>query len=208
MSEVGVFLSGEGRNELGSRAGDPSYQTDDEPGVVEALLQRVQEGGWKAVGALQWSRIRKYSARGPMSAEERNVLGIVLEARRAEARAVAFVRDADGDRERTKIIERASERAREEFPDIEVIGGTPFPVLEGWLLALMGEMKTEELGKAAAHKGVEEKNTAAMVGIVETADLTRIPKDARTLRSWIQAARETLPTLVAAQSNGSASTRT
>lgn len=203
MTEVGVFLSGEGRNELGSRAGDPSYQTDAEPGVVQALLQRVQEGGWKVVGALQWSKIVKYRARGPMSGEERNVLGVVLEAQRAEAQVVAFVRDADGDQTRMKIIEQAIERAREAFPAVEVIGGTPFPVLEGWLLALKGETKTEQLGKVAAQRrlreeGVEGKDTAAMVAVVVGADLNRIPEDARTLRSWLDAAWRTLPALVSA----------
>jgi hypothetical protein len=45
MSEVQVFLGGEGRNELGSWAGEPAYQHDDEPGVIKALLLRTQPEG-------------------------------------------------------------------------------------------------------------------------------------------------------------------
>jgi len=45
MIEVGVFLSGEGANELGSRAGDPSYQSGNNPGVIQAPLTQVQKGG-------------------------------------------------------------------------------------------------------------------------------------------------------------------
>jgi hypothetical protein len=43
MSALLVFLGGEGRNELGSWAGDPAYQSDDEPGVIKALLQRTRQ---------------------------------------------------------------------------------------------------------------------------------------------------------------------
>ncbi len=42
--KVRVFLSGEGSNELGSRFGHPSFQSDERPGVLHALLSRVQDG--------------------------------------------------------------------------------------------------------------------------------------------------------------------
>src|SRR5690606_2728215 len=81
-----VFLGGEGPNELGSLARDPSYQpADPEPGVLETLLRSVERDGWEVAGAVTWKRIVKYKAKGPMNAEKRNVLGLALDAERAEA---------------------------------------------------------------------------------------------------------------------------
>jgi hypothetical protein len=53
------------------------------------------------------------------------------------------------------------------------------------------------MGKAAAQrcmveKGVEEKNTAAMVEVVAGADMQAIPKDAANLRGWLDRAKVAL----------------
>jgi hypothetical protein len=123
MNPVRVFLGGEGRNELGSRARESAYQTDEQPGVLQALLRRTQPDGWTVAGATQWKNIRKLDAKGPTPTEERNVLGLVVEAIRAESRVVAFVRDADDDADRPRVIANAIEKARQAFSYIDVIGG-------------------------------------------------------------------------------------
>ncbi len=192
-----IFLGGEGSNELGSRAREPVYQSDEQPGVVQALLTKVSPSGWSVEGAIVWKSIRKFRSGDHASAEVRNVLGLVLDAKRAGAEAVAFVRDDDG-AGRGPEIERGIERAHELFPAIGVIGGVALPVLEGWLLALSGQTKTEQLSKSAAQRHLEEqlgssKNTAAMVACVETADLGNLPECATTLRSWLTRARAVLP---------------
>jgi hypothetical protein len=125
------------------------------------------------------------------------VLGVVLEAKRANAEIVAFVRDADGNRERANAIENAVVKARQDFPEVEVIGGTAVPVLEGWLLAILGVPKTEKLSKRAAQSrlrehGVPEKDTAAMARVVFDADLAGIPGDATSLGLWLERATEVL----------------
>lgn len=203
MSEVHVFLGGEGRNELGSRAGPPPHQTDESPGVVAALLRRCHAEGWRVVGATAWKNITKLRAKGPTLREEQNVLGLVLEAKRARAHVVAFVRDADGAPERATIIDGAIAKAREKFPEVEVIGGTAVPVLEGWLLALRGQRGTEELSKVAAQTrlkedGIPPKDTPAMVTVIEDSTLDGVPEDAVGLRRWIGVAREVLPRRVQA----------
>ena len=43
MNEVGVYLGGEGRNELGGRAPAAPYDDSGEIGLIEALLRKVQE---------------------------------------------------------------------------------------------------------------------------------------------------------------------
>ena len=135
MSEVSVYLGGEGKNELGSRCGDPIYQDDSKPGVIEALLRGVQATGWTVIGAQKWCQIRKLRAKGPTPNDVRNVLGLVLEAKRAKAEVLAFVRDANGDPSRPQIIADAINEAKTKFPDVAVIGGAAIPVLEAWILA-------------------------------------------------------------------------
>jgi hypothetical protein len=81
-----------------------------------------------------------------------------------------------------------------------VIGGSAIPVLEAWILAMLGEHGSEELRKSAAQeklikKGID-KDTAEMVKVVLEAELARLPEDAGSLRSWLLKARNVLSPLV------------
>ena len=204
MSVVKVFLCGEGSNELGSRCGSPNYQDDSKPGVIETLLRRVQDQGWEVDGAIQWKGITKL--RGPrrrIPREEQNVLGLVFTAKKKRARVLAFVRDADDDKQRPKVIAAAIDKAKEKFPDVEVIGCAAVPVLEAWILAMQGEHGTENLSKAAAQSKLSEvkppsNDTAAMVEIATSVTLEKLPKDATSLRAWLTRANYVLPPLVSA----------
>ncbi len=199
---VRVYLGGEGPNELGSFARHPSYQNvNPQPGVVETLLRSVEPEGWEVVGAVMWIRISKYRAKGPMDVEKRNVLGLALEADRAGAHALAFVRDTDGDPQREQVIHDTIPVARERHPDLKIIGGTPKPLLEAWLLALKGETKTEGLTttravKLLVAKQVPKKDTAAMVDYVRrAAPFKQVARDADGLRSWLKEAEDVLTLL-------------
>jgi hypothetical protein len=202
MSVVKVFLCGEGSNELGSRCGSPNYQDDSKPGVIETLLRRVQDQGWEVDGAIQWKGITKL--RGPrrrIPREEQNVLGLVFTSKKKRARVLAFVRDADDDKQRPKVIAAAIDKAKEKFPDVEVIGCAAVPVLEAWILAMQGEHGTENLSKAAAQSKLSElkpPSTAAMVEIATSVTLEKLPKDATSLRAWLTRANDVLPPLVSA----------
>ncbi|HEY5959686.1 MAG TPA: hypothetical protein VIV60_24190, partial [Polyangiaceae bacterium] len=171
-----------------------AYQTENSPGVVEALLRRVEPLGWSVVGATPWKSIRKYRGKGP------NVLGLVEMASRADAAVVAFVRDADNDAERQKTIASAIEKAAEAFPKVAVIGGSAIQVLEAWILAMQGEHGTEQLRKASAQAKLKEKgldkDTARMTQVVTEADLVRLPRDAESLNAWLDLARKVLSPLV------------
>lgn len=197
MKQVDVFLGGEGANDLGGRSGHPSYQTDESPGVIETLLRQVRQSGWTVSGAVQWSKIRKFQARGPSLPEERNVLGLIEAADAAKAEVVAFVRDADDDKDRPGVIDAAITKARETFPDIDVIGGSAVPVLEAWILAMLGRHGTEKLGKARAQSklkeaGIEPKCTVAMVAVVSKVVREELPPDASRLTKWLETAAEVL----------------
>ena len=203
MSALLLFLGGEGRNELGSWAGDPAYQSDDEPGVVKALLQRTRSDGWKILGAREWKGFRKYTDHGrfPLdtrrlirgSHEERAVLGLVLDAKERGAQVVAFVRDQDDDPDRAEIIAKAIDQARVCFSDIRVVGETSVPVLEAWILALMGENGSESLGKAKAQKLLADRGITTTAKMVDEASANRpIPEDAAHLLSWLVQAKAAL----------------
>lgn len=194
MTAIGVFLGGEGRNELGSRSGHPAHQTDTEPGVIETLLRHVQPNGWRVVGARNWAQIRKFRAHGPTPNEQRNVAALALHAREAGARVLAFVRDGDDDSNRAADVSAAvlTHEANGAAPDI--IGGVAVPVLEGWLLSLHGESGAERLGKAATIRRFQDrfgflKETARVVELAQQADLSQIPKDAQSLNAWLLKAR-------------------
>jgi hypothetical protein len=203
MSGILVFLGGEGRNELGSWAAEPAYQRDDESGVIKALLLRTRPAGWKILGAQVWKRIRKYTDHGRQPAgtrsfirgshEERAVLGLVLDAKERGAQVVAFVRDQDDDPDRAEIIAQAIERARAQFSDIRVVGDTAVPVLEAWILAMVGESGSESLGKAKAQRLLSDRGittTAKMVS--EVLEERPVPEDAAHLRSWLDQAKTAL----------------
>jgi hypothetical protein len=203
MSEVQVFLGGEGRNELGSWAGDPAYQNDDEPGVVKALLLRTQPEGWKVIGARSWKDCRKYTDHGPVPAdlrrtirgdhEKRAVLGLVLDAKERGAHAVAFVRDQDDDPERAKIIAKAINLAQTHWPHIQVVGDTAVPVLEAWILALMGETGIESLGKNKTQRLLADRGVSTTAEMVSEVLASRpVPEDASHLHSWLARAKEVL----------------
>ncbi|MDX2053890.1 MAG: hypothetical protein SFV15_15925 [Polyangiaceae bacterium] len=200
MSEVGVYLGGEGRNELGGRALAAPYDDSKEIGLIEALLRRVQETGWVVLGAKTWCKLVKLRVKPPAPADERNVLALALDAKRAQARVLAFVRDADDSAERVRIIEAATAKAEQMYPEVAIIGGTAVPVLEAWVLAMLGEFRTEKFSKTAAQSQTRVRgfqNTKAMVQIAQGVALSAIPEDAESLNQWLARARETLPRLVA-----------
>jgi len=202
MNEVGVYLGGEGRNELGGRAPAAPYDDSGEIGLIEALLRKVQESGWVVVGAKTWCRIVKLRVKPPAAADERNVLALALDAKRAQARILAFVRDADDNDQRVRIIEAAIAKAAQMYPEVGIIGGTAVPVLEAWVLAMSGEFRTEKLSKAAAQTQARVQgfqSTDGMVQVAQGMTVSAIPRDAESLNQWLSRARETLPRLVELQ---------
>jgi hypothetical protein len=201
--KVKVFLSGEGSSELGSRSGHPSYQNDERPGVLQALLARVQGPGWEVGRACDWRSIRKYRFARAEHEDTLNVLGAALDAKEWECDVLAFSRDVDKDHARKDAIEEGIKRVPQTLANApQVIGGAAVPTLEGWILALLETRGTETLTpkraeETLAGKGVLPKNGPAMAGVVEAADLAKIPPDATSLRAWLRRAEGVLPPLVA-----------
>jgi hypothetical protein len=78
------------------------------------------------------------------------------------------------------------------------------PALEGWVLALLKVAKTEGFSRERAQaeltgRGFAPKDGEAMVEALAEADVATLPRDAESLRAWLERAHEVLPPRVAAR---------
>jgi len=201
-----VYLAGEGANEIGHLAKLPAAPSAEGRGVLQALLARVEAEGWEVLGTRRWKDIRKLSVGRAGHADVRNVVGAALHAKEAGARVLVFSRDCDSDPERRAAIEDGVSRVPARIHDApQIVGAAAVPALEGWILALAGVPGTEKMSRRRAEaecekRQIEAKNTAAMVGIVDQADLARIPSDAVGLRLWLDRAKNVLCNVVHGES--------
>ncbi|MGH7293693.1 MAG: hypothetical protein ACRELB_02115 [Polyangiaceae bacterium] len=186
-----ILLAGEGKTELGEWSKEAPHRDDPgEKGVLAALLERILGAPPEIAYAVKWSRIRKYRAGGRATAEERNVLGLGLVARRERCEAVVFSRDRDGDQERQRDLEEGLTRAREAFAEIGFVGGVAIENIEGWLLVLCGR-DGERVPRSRTKSELEAQFSISSlehkVDAVARARLDLVP--AGSLASWIENAR-------------------
>jgi hypothetical protein len=193
---VNVLLAGEGPDELGQWAEHPSYREDPPRlGILEALLRRVRDDGWRVRDGVRWKDIRLYQPGGFRSAETRKVMRLLFRAVEEGYDVVVFSRDRDGDPQRHTDVERGIHDARAEYPDLRVVGGVAREEIEAWVLALLGQPASEghtnpkEVLSAAPH-GIGNRD--AKVAAVEAADMSRLPDDAESLHRWLERARAAL----------------
>jgi hypothetical protein len=190
-----VYLAGEGATELGSRAGDPAYQTGDEPGVLERLLARVRDDGWCVVRARQWKDFRKLRVGIHAPNDQKNVLAAALDASEAGCDVLAFSRDQDRDGARRAAIEAGIAEVSGTYPQIRVAGGVATQCIEAWILVLLGRPRTEELSCQAAVRAVEDAGCTGwreMATRVTDCDLAGRAADAGSLGAWLDRARVAL----------------
>jgi hypothetical protein len=196
-----LFLAGEGPNELGRWSNEPEYRDlYNDVGVIEAVIKKVTTSGWKVVDACRWKNIRKYRTGGHKEKEKRNVLGAVLQAIDAKCEVLVFARDRDGkkNKERQQQVEDAIRIVTEDedFP-VEIIGGMAIEKIESWLCAISGKTKSEDMGidkveEYLREAGIASKDTKAMVDLIESRSFEDIPKDAKSLNSWLDMAENVL----------------
>lgn len=101
--------------------------------------------------------------------------------------AFVFVRDQDGDLGRQAHLEAGIRMVREGEFAPTLVGGVAVQEIEAWVLALLGERKTEQHSDA---KDVLVKKHAVTtcegkVAVVENADRSKISDDAASLRAWL-----------------------
>ncbi len=210
-----IWIVGEGNNELG-RHDRHGHRLR---GVLEALLARVCDGGWRCAGKTEWSFIQKFRAggarmAGPSHGDYLNVLGLVLGAYEEASDAVAFSRDVDSDPDREHAVTAALEWIRDQSEwKIEVIGGVAKPAMEGWILALRGVPSSDAMSRRRAKERLAEqaidlKSTDHYVQAVEDAVLGEsphfgLPPGAESLRAWLATAHAVLDRLVHGQAASS-----
>lgn len=193
---IRVLVAGEGNNELGSWPPNPRGEpTTRGRGVIEALMREVRPDGWEVARTVEWRTIRKYQANRPLAAEERNVLGVVLETRERNCDALAFVRDRDGDEERERDLRAGIGNARAQHPDLPVAAGVVVECLESWLAALAGERGCTNRARAAdalRRLAIARKDTDAFVSLIEARGIGGIAPDAPSLSTWLDDVRDVL----------------
>lgn len=186
-----VFLSGEGPTELGDWAKELPYRTiTPEIGVIEALLRKAWGSPYTVVDACLWKRIRKFRSQDHLRPETRNVLGLALQADEAGCDALVFVRDQDGDEERQADIEEGVRAAQGRGLDVDIIGGVAVQEIEAWILAILGERRSEHHADAKQvlkqrHQITEREE---MVEVIDERGVDGIPEDAASLRTWLEMA--------------------
>lgn len=179
-----IFLSGEGRAELGGLTGDPAYHEPTVPGLIVAWME-LEGAPVTPLRATQWKDIRVYRAGGHRSAEQRRVLGLCLRAQEATARALVFLRDGDGDHERERQIAEALDEARARWPELTIVPGVPQRSVEAWVLAYAGRTRASELSDPRAELRTLATTVAEMVELVRRHATTPTAADARTLQAWL-----------------------
>ena len=186
-----ALLAGEGKTELGEWAKEPPFrELPGEVGVLAALLERAAGSAFKVVDGVAWKNIRKYRAGNHASAEARNVLGLALYARRVPCDAVVFSRDRDGSVERQRDLDEGIRRAREDFPDLVVIGGIAIENIEAWILVLLGadgESMSFRKTKAELETRLGIATLQGMVDAVRRASMDSLPSGS--LCAWWECAR-------------------
>jgi hypothetical protein len=192
---VKLLLSGEGYDDIGDWAKEPMYRAKPpEIGVIEALLRKLEAGELTIRDAVAWKRIPKFRAGDHAHPETRNVLGLAVKADDMRCDALVFVRDRDRDEDRQADIENGIELAQSKFPDLAIAGGVAVEEIEAWILAILGERRSEH--HADAKHVLKENHSiagrASMIGALEDKDLGKIPADATSLRTWINRASAAL----------------
>ncbi|MGC4067241.1 MAG: hypothetical protein QM784_21885 [Polyangiaceae bacterium] len=188
-----VFYAGEGRTELGSRAYIKQQQPKiPETGVLEALVCAVAGTPCECVGAKVWKNLPALRpGQGEGAVEQRRVDQLVLLAGEQNADVLVFARDRDGDKAREKSIEQGITNAPK---SVRVVGGVAIETIEAWILALKGEHGSEELSNPKEHlkRRHDVDDTQLKAEVVTNANLDRVPEDARSLRLWLERARQHL----------------
>jgi hypothetical protein len=199
---VKVFLGGEGKNDIGTRAQTPM---GDQPGVVEALLRKLRPDGWHVAGAMEWKSIRKYRAGAAKHradhADVHNIEALIERAYEQACEMLVFVRDVDGEPLREAEIRRlltTLDLGSYPYP-LGVAGGIAKPTLEAWILHLHGIANTDALTRAAAERklgelGITLKSSDAYLAVVEACE--PLPTGDGSLCEWLEQARTLLIQLI------------
>lgn len=186
---IRVMVVGEGNNELGSSVAEGGGAGT---GVIEELIGKVRRGGYEIRVRKRWKDAPKLrvGVNGTAAAEARAVQAFALFAVEHGCNALIFLRDRDGEVTRERTIAEATQREQSKRPKLKIAGGVPIEMLESWLLALKGELRSEyerdPAGALEQRHGVVPKRTTDMVQLVLNTALLAVPADAQSLWRWLR----------------------
>jgi hypothetical protein len=200
-----VLLAGEGKTELGGWAGHPAYAGHPvdrakrpAPGILEALLAKIAPDGWEVVAAYEWKSLIRYRANEPgVQKDELNTRALRVRAGDHGCDLIAFSRDRDRAQQRDKAVTHGLAQLEEGClqAGIRVVGGLAHQCSEAWVLAVLGEPRSEDFASPTAKQQLRARGVAditGMVQVIEAGDLARLPGDAYSLQAWLARARVAL----------------
>lgn len=182
MTRRKILLVGEGPDELGRWFREPSYRRspdtkEDVPGILEALLRKLDLAPWEIEDAVIWRspRVPLYRQGQRRAPETRRVLGLAALAKDRGADVVVFARDRDRDKEREAEINAGIEEARSLGFDVPVAGAVAVEEIEAWIFALLADPKAESYARPKEKLADEHRvsTRAHKVGVVESRDLSK-----------------------------------
>lgn len=183
-----AFLAGEGPSEIGRWSVDPR-QRDQSPrgdGVLGALFSRLHPQA-EIVNGRTWRFGRMYRAGEHRTAEQRRVLGLLLDAKEAGATLLVFSRDSDRKPEREHEIDGALSNAAQLIPGVSAAGGVANPCVEAWMVAMQGERDCEARSVEALKQfGL---STSEMEELARSADLPTAERCSASLSKWLARVR-------------------
>lgn len=190
-----IFFAGEGPDDIGEWANEPAYRPRPEDpvplgGILHALVAKFTRHD--TVDARRWKEVRKFRVGKHDAPETQTVLGLALRAEELGCMALVFARDRDRDEARERDVEAGIVGA-ERFA-VAVVGGTANEEIEAWLLAILGERRSEGFADPktvlAERHGVDSRT--AKIAVVESANLGALPPDCSSLVRWLARAKVVL----------------
>jgi hypothetical protein len=164
------------------------------PGILEALLERLDLAPWEIVDGATWRRAPLYRVGNRRAPETRRVLGLALLGKEREADVVVLVRDRDGDDDREAEIETGIAQAPAMGFTTLLVGGVAIEEIEAWILALLGDRNAENYArpkeKLAENHGLRTR--AQKVAVIEGAALDRAESGAPSFMRFCERVRAAL----------------
>lgn len=166
---MNVFLVGEGKDDIGRWAIDEAYRDTSSlgDGVIGGLARKTAPGGWRVSASRVHSRVPALRVGRHEGGEARKLRGAQQLARDAGCEVLVFARDMDNQyTERSRAL-RAGQHLT---ADVGTILALVEPCIEGWVLELVGERRTQGWSRKAAQARWSEQAArgTTMARVVES----------------------------------------
>jgi hypothetical protein len=154
-----LFVVGEGVAEIGKWAEHPSYRSGSlrSNGVLFELFKKKRSG--EVVNGIAWKNIKKFTANGASSAEQRILKKATVLAMDSDADVLLWSRDSDGyDHRNSELTEELERLNASDDVTVDVMGGVAEPCIEAWVVGLAKLNQSPESLSVPKLKALAQEN--------------------------------------------------